>query len=62
MKNKFVGELVRLLIFEFCFTALLFVALSVLRYFNPTLVGEIIEVFDEYINTEISLSLVLDGK
>ncbi len=62
MKSRFFEEFIRLLIFELGFVVVLFLAISVLRYFNPSLVGEIVGVFDEYVNTEISLSLVLDGK
>lgn len=44
------------------FVIVVLVLATVLRYFDNELFNDLKEIYDEYMNTEISLSLVLDGE
>lgn len=59
-KGFFVQVFTKLLFFEMAFVVAIFLALTVLRYFNTILFNEAKEVYVEYMNTEITLGMVLD--
>lgn len=59
-KGSFLDVFSKLLIFELAFVVAAFLSFSILRYFNTPLFNEAKEVYNEYVNTEITLGLVLD--
>lgn len=50
----------KILILQLAFAVLVIALATALRYFDNELFCELREIYDEYMNTEISLSLVLD--
>ncbi|MBO7217953.1 MAG: hypothetical protein J6V50_04555 [Clostridia bacterium] len=60
MEKVFLNSFTKLLIFEMAFVVIVFLGLSLLKYFANPLFLEFMEIYNEYINTEISLGLVLD--
>ena len=58
-KNSFWGIFAKFYIYELAFVVAAFLAVSILRYFSEPLFSEIMEVYNEYVNTEITLDLVL---
>ena len=59
-KSSFLNVFTKFLIFQFSFMVVIFLLASLLRYFNTPLFNDVHKIYDEYVNTEISLSLVMD--
>lgn len=59
-KSSFFNVYTKFLIFQFAFMVVIFLLASLLRYFNTPLFNDVHKIYDEYVNTEISLSLVMD--
>lgn len=59
-KSSFLNVFTKFLIFQFAFMVVIFLLASLLRYFNTPLFNDVHKIYDEYVNTEISLSLVMD--
>ena len=52
----------KILILKMAFVIVVLILATALRYFDNKLFSNVKAIYDEYINTEISLSLVLDGE
>ncbi len=59
-KGSFFEVFIKFLIYELAFVVAAFLAFSIFRYFNTPLFNEAKEIYSEYVNTEITLGLVLD--
>ncbi len=63
MNNRiFIRRYTKIIVLQMAFVIIVLVLATVLRYFDNELFSELKEIYDEYMNTEISLSLVLDGE
>lgn len=52
----------KILILQMVFVVVVLLLATVLRQYDTELFSEVRGIYDEYLNTEISLSLVLDGE
>ena len=63
MNNRiFIRRYTKIIVLQMAFVIVVLVLATVLRYFDNELFNDLKEIYDEYMNTEISLSLVLDGE
>ena len=60
MENVFFNTFIKLLLFELAFVVIVFLGLSLLKCFANSQFLGLMEIYNEYINTEISLGLVLN--
>lgn len=63
MNNRiFIRRYTKIIVLQMAFVIIVLVLATLLRYFDNELFNDLKEIYDEYMNTEISLSLVLDGE
>ncbi len=63
MNNRiFLQRYSKVLILQISFVITILIFATALRYFDNGLFSEVMEIYDEYVRTEISLTLVLDGE
>lgn len=58
----FFERFTKILILQMIFISIIIIGITVIRYFFPDLYLSLKEIYTEYMKTEITLSLVLDGK